>query len=75
MIQSLFILVLKEGIYMNQNKLIVPGAKEALNHLKYEIAQELGIKLGADTASRLNGTVGGEMTKRLVQLGEQQLNK
>lgn len=58
---------------MNKNKLIVPGAKEAVENLKYEIARELGIKLGADTTSRLNGTVGGQMTKRLVQLGEQQL--
>lgn len=58
---------------MRQNKLIVPGAKEAVDNLKYEIARELGITLGADTTSRLNGTVGGEMTKRLVRLGEQQL--
>ena len=53
------------------NKLIVPGSKELLDNLKYEIANELGITLGADTSSRLNGTVGGEMTKRLVKLGEQ----
>lgn len=52
------------------NKLIVPGAKQALENMKYEIARELGITLGADTSSRLNGTVGGEMTKRLVKLGE-----
>lgn len=58
---------------MRQNRLIVPGAEEAVDNLKYEIARELGITLGADTTSRLNGTVGGEMTKRLVRLGEQQL--
>lgn len=56
---------------MNNNKLVVPGSKQAIENLKYEIATELGIKLGADTSSRLNGTVGGEMTKRLVRLGEQ----
>lgn len=56
---------------MNNNKLIVPGAKQALESMKYEIARELGITLGADTTSRLNGTVGGKMTKRLVKLGEQ----
>ena len=55
----------------SNNKLIVPGSKQALEKMKYEIARELGITLGADTSSRLNGTVGGEMTKRLVQLGEQ----
>ena len=55
----------------NTNKLIVPGSKQAVENLKYEVARELGIQLGADTSSRLNGTVGGEMTKRLVNLGKQ----
>ena len=56
---------------MNQNRLVVPGSKQTLENLKYEIASELGIQLGADTSSRLNGTVGGEMTRRLVNLGKQ----
>ena len=56
---------------MQSNKLIVPGSKQALENLKYEIASELGIQLGADQTSRLNGTVGGEMTRRLVNLGKQ----
>ena len=56
---------------MQSNKLIVPGSKQALENLKYEIASELGIRLGADQTSRLNGTVGGEMTRRLVNLGKQ----
>ena len=55
----------------NTNKLVVPGSKQAVENLKYEVARELGIQLGADTSSRLNGTVGGEMTKRLVELGKQ----
>ncbi|MEH7333644.1 small, acid-soluble spore protein, alpha/beta type, partial [Neobacillus drentensis] len=29
--------------------------------------------LGADTTSRANGSVGGEITKRLVQMAESQL--
>ena len=53
------------------NKLIVPGSKQAIENLKYEIANELGITLGADTSSRFNGTVGGYMTKKLVELGKQ----
>lgn len=60
---------------MNKNKLIVPGSRKAIENLKYEIARELGIQLGADTSSRLNGTVGGEMTKRLVELGKQYYTK
>ena len=55
----------------NNQKLVVPGSKQAIENLKYEVARELGIQLGADTTSRLNGTVGGEMTKRLVNLGKQ----
>lgn len=57
------------------NKLVVPGAKEVLENMKYEIAREMGIKLGAETTARLNGTVGGEMTRRLVRLGEEQLKR
>ncbi|MDD4733856.1 MAG: alpha/beta-type small acid-soluble spore protein [Bacilli bacterium] len=54
-------------------KLAVPGAKQAIDKMKYEIASELGVNLGPDTTSRQNGSVGGEITKRLVQMGEQSL--
>lgn len=52
------------------NKLVTPSSRKSLEKLKYEIAKELGIQLGPDQSARLNGTVGGEMTKRLVELGE-----
>ncbi|AAU19042.1 alpha/beta-type small acid-soluble spore protein [Bacillus cereus] len=55
------------------NKLLVPGAEQALEQFKYEIAQEFGVNLGSNTASRSNGSVGGEVTKRLVALAQQQL--
>ena len=58
---------------MNQNKFVVPGAKQAIEQMKYEIANELGVKLGPDATSRANGSVGGEITKRLVKMGEQNL--
>ncbi len=57
----------------NSNQLVVPGAQQAIDQMKYEIAQEFGVNLGADTTSRANGSVGGEITKRLVQMAEQQL--
>ena len=57
------------------NKLVVSGSKKALENLKYEIASELGISLGADQTSRLNGSIGGEMTKRLVELGKKYYNE
>jgi Small, acid-soluble spore proteins, alpha/beta type len=58
-------------IIMARNKLVVPGSENALNQMKEEIASEFGVQLGADTTARANGSVGGEMTKRLVALGEQ----
>jgi len=59
---------------MARNKLLVPDAKKAIEALKNEISQEFGIMLGADTSSRLNGTVGGEMVKRLVKMAQEQLS-
>ncbi|RXJ04040.1 small acid-soluble spore protein [Anaerobacillus alkaliphilus] len=58
----------------NTNKLLVPGIEQALDQMKYEIASEFGVRLNADDTSRSNGSVGGEITKRLVQMAEQQLN-
>ena len=57
----------------NRNQLLVFAAEQALEQMKYEIAQEFGVQLGADTTSRANGSVGGEITKRLVRMAEQQL--
>ena len=56
-----------------RNKLVVPGAQAAIDQMKYEIAREFGVNLGPDTSSRLNGSVGGEITKRLVAMAQQQL--
>jgi hypothetical protein len=56
----------------NSNQLLVPGAQQALDQMKYEIASEFGVNLGADTTARANGSVGGEITKRLVQTAQQQ---
>ena len=56
----------------NSNQLVVPGVQQALDQMKYEIATEFGVNLGADTTSRANGSVGGEITKRLVTMAEQQ---
>ena len=58
----------------NNNKMVVPGAKQAIDRMKYEIANEFGVNLGPDSTSRANGSVVGEITKRLVQLGQNQLS-
>lgn len=57
----------------NLNRVIVPGARQAIDKMKYEIANEFGVNLGPDTTSRQNGSVGGEITKRLVRMGESQI--
>ncbi|MCO7124952.1 alpha/beta-type small acid-soluble spore protein [Sporolactobacillus shoreicorticis] len=56
----------------NSNQLVVPGVQQAVNQMKEEIAREFGVNLGPDTTSRANGSVGGEITKRLVQQAQSQ---
>ncbi|KOO50469.1 alpha/beta-type small acid-soluble spore protein [Priestia koreensis] len=56
------------------NKLLVPGVESFLDQYKYEIAQEFGVTLGSETSARSNGSVGGEITKRLVQQAQSQFN-
>ena len=51
----------------NSNQLLVPGVQQALDQMKFEIAQEFGVQMGPDATSRANGSVGGEITKRLVR--------
>ena len=58
----------------NRNKLVTPGSKEAIDRMKYEIANEFGVQLGADATARANGSVGGEITRRLVQMGQSQIS-
>ncbi len=57
----------------NSMKMRVPGAKQAIEKMKYEIANEFGVNLGPDATSRANGSVGGEITRRLVQNGMNQI--
>jgi len=62
------------------NKPAVQGAKNALNQMKFEIANELGLAnyQQADKgqlSSRQNGYVGGYMTRKLVQFAEQNMSQ
>ena len=63
----------------SSNKLVVPEAKAALNQMKLEIANELGLSNyenidKGNLTARQNGYVGGYMTKRLVEAGQRQLS-
>ncbi|MBC8081414.1 MAG: alpha/beta-type small acid-soluble spore protein [Gorillibacterium sp.] len=66
------------GQSRNRNVLVVQQAGQALEQLKYEVAQELGIQIPQDgyygyMATRDTGAIGGHMTRRLVEIAEQQL--
>lgn len=41
-----------------------------MEKMKMEIANDFGVKLGAESTSRENGLVGGQMTRRLVQMAK-----
>jgi small acid-soluble spore protein A (major alpha-type SASP) len=58
----------------NSNQKLVPGAALGIDQMKAEIASEFGVVLGADQTARANGSVGGEITKRLVTFAEQSLS-
>ena len=59
----------------NSNRLVVPGAQNAIDQMKYEIANEAMNQSQGENLAEFSGSIGGEMTKRLVALGEQQLKK
>ncbi|MFF2480801.1 small, acid-soluble spore protein, alpha/beta type [Paenibacillus sp. NPDC058071] len=63
----------------SSNQLVVPQAQQALNQMKLEAAQELGVQIPADgyygnVSTRDAGSLGGYITKKLVQIAEQQLS-
>ncbi len=57
----------------SKNRLVVPGSENAINQMKYEVANELGVNLGPDATARQNGSVGGEITRRLVSMAQSNL--
>jgi hypothetical protein len=57
------------------NKLVVPQSEVALNQMKQEIANEFGVRYGADATARENGMIGGEITKRLIKMAQEQLKQ
>ncbi|MGU3470665.1 small, acid-soluble spore protein, alpha/beta type [Paenibacillus sp. D51F] len=62
----------------SRNQLLVPNANAALDQMKFEVAQELGIAIPQDGyygsfTTHDAGSLGGYITKRLVTIGEQSL--
>ncbi len=60
------------------NRTEVPQAREALDRFKMEVANELGVPLkqgyNGDLTSKQNGSVGGEMVKRMIRSQEQSMS-
>ena len=55
----------------------VPGAKEAMNRFKMEVANEVGVNLkqgyNGDLTSKQAGSIGGQMVKKLIERAEGQM--
>ena len=62
---------------MSRNKNLVPEAKEAMEKFKMEAAQEVGVNLkqgyNGDKTSKENGSVGGQMVKKMISEMENQM--
>lgn len=61
----------------SRNSNEVPEAKAALDRFKYEVANEIGVPLkqgyNGDLTSYQNGSVGGEMVRRMIRRQEEQM--
>jgi small acid-soluble spore protein A (major alpha-type SASP) len=64
----------------NSNRILVKGAQRALDQFKQEVAAEIGIQnymqngYGGDLPSKVNGSVGGYMVKKMIALAESQIS-
>jgi hypothetical protein len=66
---------------MTRRRPLNPNAKQALDQMKYEIANDMGLINAADDKGNLTsrqngffgGYVGGNMTRKLVEIAEKQL--
>ncbi len=60
----------------SKSRVNVPEAKAALDNMKFEVANELGINLkqgyNGDLTARDNGYVGGYMVKKMIEDYERQ---
>ncbi len=59
---------------MNNNKKVVPEAKQALDKFKMEVASEVGVNLkqgyNGDITAKEAGSIGGMMVKKMVEAYE-----
>jgi hypothetical protein len=62
----------------NTGNIEVPEAKEAMDKFKMEVASELGVPLtngyNGNLTSAQNGSVGGQMVKRMIEAQEKEMS-
>jgi len=63
----------------NNNQINVPEAKQAMNNMKQEVANELGITLNqgynGNLTSKDAGHIGGQMVKKMIEAQERQMGQ
>jgi small acid-soluble spore protein D (minor alpha/beta-type SASP) len=54
----------------NNNQILVPQARAAMDQFKFEAAQEVGVNLkqgyNGDLTARQAGSIGGQMVKKMI---------
>ena len=62
----------------SSNKTAVPEAKSAMDRFKFEVEIELGVPLSdgynGNLTSKQNGSVGGEMVRKMIENQERQMS-
>ncbi len=62
----------------NNNRLLNPNARSALDKLKYETASEIGVTLkdgyNGDITTRQAGQIGGNMVRKMIQSYENSIS-
>ena len=62
----------------SRNRVEVPEAKDAMNRFKMEVASELGVPLtngyNGNLTSAQNGSVGGEMVRKMIKRQEETMS-
>ena len=61
----------------SNNRIVVPGAENAMEQFKQQAASEVGVTLNkgynGDLTSRQAGSIGGQMVKKMVEKYENEL--
>ena len=63
---------------MNNSKINVPEARQAMANMKQEVANELGITLNkgynGNITAKDAGNIGGNMVKKMIEAQEKQMS-